>query len=348
MAVRQLLTAFVAFTTLHSANGIPTRSPLNQRDDSYEVGYINVSVSTLWTNSGKPRAVDAPAISSPVEIQQWLDAMTEDEFRDLTDSSRTQTQSLYGSRVYILDKTSEDGWYQIALPDQPTPKEELGYPAWVPSSQVFIEKGHRYGALQEHRPFAQVTGGQTVALYKDSKLSKKVLDISFDTRLPVVSRHGKAVRVAVPGSSDAYLSASDVTIYGEREDIPKPTGSDLVETGKGFIGRPYLWGGASGWAVDCSGFTHTVYDSHGITIPRDSGPQAYMEGYGQTPVEKADLVAGDLIFYASNLTNPKSIYHVAMYAGEGNMLESYKAGVPVRLTTARFDDNYWGAVRIIH
>ena len=43
---------------------------------------------------------------------------------------------------------------------------------------------------------------------------------------------------------------------------------------------------------DCSGFTHTIYKSHGITIPRDSGPQSR----NGVAVDKEHLQKGDLIF----------------------------------------------------
>ena len=52
--------------------------------------------------------------------------------------------------------------------------------------------------------------------------------------------------------------------------------------------------GTSGFGFDCSGFTHTIYKSHGITIPRDSGPQSR----AGVAVDKENLQKGDLIFFA--------------------------------------------------
>jgi cell wall-associated NlpC family hydrolase len=119
-----------------------------------------------------------------------------------------------------------------------------------------------------------------------------------------------------------------------------------VKAAKLFLNRPYLWGGTSGFAFDCSGFTHTLYDAHGITICRDADAQADYTGHG-TNVTQSDLQPGDLIFYASNLTNPGTIYHVAMFAGDGKMIEAYGAGVPVRITPVRFNEDYWGAERFL-
>jgi cell wall-associated NlpC family hydrolase len=47
------------------------------------------------------------------------------------------------------------------------------------------------------------------------------------------------------------------------------------------------------------------------------------------------LRPGDLIFYGSDGSDPGSIYHVAMYAGGGMMIEAPRAGVPVRMTSLR-------------
>jgi cell wall-associated NlpC family hydrolase len=48
----------------------------------------------------------------------------------------------------------------------------------------------------------------------------------------------------------------------------------IALTAKEFLNVPYLWGGKSFFAVDCSGFTQLVYKVHGIKIPRDASQQA--------------------------------------------------------------------------
>ncbi|KFM98681.1 hypothetical protein D0U04_18700 [Bacillus clarus] len=56
--------------------------------------------------------------------------------------------------------------------------------------------------------------------------------------------------------------------------FPLPTGDDLVNIRKLFLRLQYIWAGASCFGFDRSSFTHKIYKSHGITIPRDSGPQS--------------------------------------------------------------------------
>jgi len=214
----------------------------------------------------------------------------------------------------------------------------------VPAEQISLDA--TYGKLQSSKPFAQANRAATVPLYRDAKLTSKYLDVSFDTRLPVISQSGKAIQVAIPSGGSAYFAAKDATVYKSAKDIPYPTGQDLVKTAKLFLGRPYLWGGTSGFAYDCSGFTHTIYDSHGITIGRDADAQADFTGHGRN-VSRADLQAGDLIYYADQLDDPSTIYHVAMYVGNGKMAEAYDAGTPVRITDVRFIKEYWGAQRFL-
>ncbi|KFY04704.1 hypothetical protein O988_00584 [Pseudogymnoascus sp. VKM F-3808] len=308
-----------------------------------QIGYISVSVATLWTTSSKPRPlVDARALTNPADIDGWLSSMNVSQYLDLTDNSRTQTQALYGAQVSIISE--QNGWYEIEAIGQPTPKDPIGYPGWVPTAQVSLDSS--YGKLQSKNPIAAINKVATASLYRDALMKEKYIEISYATRLPVIAHIGGLIQVAVPGGGSAYLSAKHATVYGSVSDIPYPTGNDLVKAGKLFLGRPYLWGGASGFAFDCSGLTHTLYDAHGITIARDAGSQADFTGHG-TNVARSDLEAGDLIYYATNITSSSSIHHVTMYIGNNKMIEAYGAGIPVRITPVRFDDEYWGAQRFL-
>jgi len=97
-------------------------------------------------------------------------------------------------------------------------------------------------------------------------------------------------------------------------------------------------------APDCSGFTSTIYQTNGITIPRDSGPQA--GDPAARKVARSGRQPGDLLFYARD-KGKGSMHNVAMYVGDGRMIEAYDHLTPVRITPARFDSEYWGAVRYL-
>ncbi len=84
-----------------------------------------------------------------------------------------------------------------------------------------------------------------------------------------------------------------------------------------YLGVPYVWGGESYGGVDCSGLTMLAWESAGVDLPHLSRAQY---GYG-THVSLGDMEAGDLIFWSSDGTQ-SGIYHVALYLGDGEMIEA--------------------------
>jgi gamma-D-glutamyl-L-lysine dipeptidyl-peptidase len=342
---RRLAMMLALLTAIGALGVTPVASAAVKQDAATAV--IDVAVATLWTDSSKPRAIDRPALTDPVDMRAWLANMSTDERRALTSTNATQTQALYGQRVAVLGRDGD--WVEIAVPGQPTPKDPRGYPGWVPAAQ--LTQNRTYAAAQAHRPFAQVDGAPTAWLYRDKRLTRRALEISFNTRLPVLRRDRRrgAVHVATP-DGPRWVSARMVSVYRSAAALPRPSGADLVRTAERFLGVDYVWAGRSGWMFDCSGLTGMIYDAYGITIGRDTDVQA-MESNGTRVAGHADqttapLQPGDLMFYATN-EGTGSIHHVAMYAGDGEMVEAYRAGIPTRLTPVRFGTEYWGAVRYL-
>ena len=103
--------------------------------------------------------------------------------------------------------------------------------------------------------------------------------------------------------------------------------STAIATAMTYLGVPYVWGGESYGGVDCSGLTMLAWESAGVDLPHLSRAQY---GYG-THVSLGDMEAGDLIFWSSDGTQ-SGIYHVAIYLGDGQMIEAPTFGVPVRVT----------------
>ncbi len=114
-------------------------------------------------------------------------------------------------------------------------------------------------------------------------------------------------------------------------------GDDIINTGDNYLGKPYVYGSAVGntSSFDCTSFTSYVFSRHGISLPRTSIGQASVG----TPVSKANLQKGDLVFYDTNFDGV--INHAGIYAGNGKMLNAQSSG-GVKFTDA-FSPYYWGA-----
>ena len=72
----------------------------------------------------------------------------------------------------------------------------------------------------------------------------------------------------------AIINSKSVTDFNTWKANVKCTGESIVRCASTFIGLPYLWGGTSSKAVDCSGFSKTVYYLNGLILFRDASQQA--------------------------------------------------------------------------
>ena len=125
-----------------------------------------------------------------------------------------------------------------------------------------------------------------------------------------------------------------------------------IASARKYIGTIYSWGGGSlsgpsmGWGIDagivgfdCSGLTRYAYAQAGISIPRNSSAQ-----YQALPkVSRSDLQRGDLVFWATNTSSPATIHHVAIYLGDGQILEAPESGSTIRVTSMRWSGFIGGA-----
>jgi peptidoglycan DL-endopeptidase CwlO len=108
------------------------------------------------------------------------------------------------------------------------------------------------------------------------------------------------------------------------------------------LGDPYRWGATGPDRFDCSGLTSAAYRAAGVTIPRVSRAQ-----WGAGPhVALANLVPGDLVFFADNPADPATIHHVGMYIGNGLMVHAPHTGDVVRVASI-WREGYAGATRIV-
>ena len=76
---------------------------------------------------------------------------------------------------------------------------------------------------------------------------------------------------------------------------------DFVEVAERFVGTPYLWGGKSGFGIDCSGLVQIALNAAGTGCPRDSDMQQDGLGRDIDPTQSNRLQRGDLIFWKGHV-----------------------------------------------
>jgi cell wall-associated NlpC family hydrolase len=105
---------------------------------------------------------------------------------------------------------------------------------------------------------------------------------------------------------------------------------------------PYVWGAAGPTSFDCSGLVQWSFAQAGVTMPRVAADQA-LTG---PAVPVSQLQPGDLLFYHTDPTAPTYISHVAIYLGNGWMIQAPEPGKDVEVVPADFGNEFAGAVRV--
>ena len=102
-------------------------------------------------------------------------------------------------------------------------------------------------------------------------------------------------------------------------------GEDLVRSARRYLGVPYVLGGETPEAFDCSGYVRWVFAEYGITFPRTAKEQA---AFGQAPPwEDNTLLPGDLLFFYGG----QGAQHIAIYVGRDSIIHASSSGGRVKL-----------------
>jgi cell wall-associated NlpC family hydrolase len=139
------------------------------------------------------------------------------------------------------------------------------------------------------------------------------------------------------GTSGAAGSGSS-TLSG----APASAINAMLAAAMGRQGLPYVWGGNGPNVFDCSGLVQWSFRQAGITMPRVAADQA-LTG---PAVPMSQLQPGDLLFYHTDATAPNYISHVAIYLGNGWMIQAPQPGENVEVVPAAFGGEFAGAVRV--
>jgi hypothetical protein len=117
--------------------------------------------------------------------------------------------------------------------------------------------------------------------------------------------------------------------------------SGFLRAAAGRVGAPYVWGATGPNSFDCSGLVLWSFARVGIHMPRVAAEQ-FLTG---PHVPYRDARPGDLLFWHFDPTDPTFIDHVAIYVGNGEMIEAPHTGDVVKLVPVPLD-HFAGVVRV--
>ncbi len=228
-------------------------------------------------------------------------------------SSELSTQAILGTPVRILKK--ENSWYYIQTPD--------GYLGWVDAGGIIqMSKFNQHNWFDSEKIiFTDVYG----FVYKEPNVqSKTISDIVEGSILKLIgeSLNKKFWVVGFPDNRVGYIDKRSSAKFKQYLNSKNSyTDRDIISAAEKLMGFPYLWGGTSAKALDCSGFTKTVYFMHGILLPRDASQQVKVGKPITIDPKFSNLKRGDLLFFGNKRKDgTERITHVAIYLGNGKII----------------------------
>ncbi len=204
-----------------------------------------------------------------------------------------------------------------------------------------------------HATFADPYAGGT-AMSSSSELLEifSAFAGGLQTGLGVSDTAGQSISDSLSELLPAVETAESIT--EEIQQAVAPANSGSVETAiaraMSVVGTPYVWGGGdangpttgvNGGSVkgfDCSGLVLYAFAGAGVSLPHYTGYQ-YQRG---TQIDTSQAQRGDLLFWG-----PGGSQHVAIYLGDGTMIEAPQAGQNVSVVPVRWANMSPKAVRLL-
>ena len=220
-------------------------------------------------------------------------------------SAELATQALMGTPVKILKKTG--GWYRIQTPDR--------YISWIDSGSLVPVTEGELAEWKSSERILFTDNNSTV--YQTNKLKQPVSDITMGNILMETERGTWTIKVGLPDGRTGYVRKENWTNFNEFKNSVQVDTTMLRGLAKQLIGRPYMWGGTSVRAMDCSGFVKSLYFMNGIILARDASLQTNYGLLINTENDFSQLQTGDLLFFGRKQEGEQKekVTHVALSLG---------------------------------
>jgi gamma-D-glutamyl-L-lysine dipeptidyl-peptidase len=228
-------------------------------------------------------------------------------------SAELSTQATLGTPLRVYEQ--DDNWYLVQTPD--------GYLGWLDRGGFTSMTAREWSAwTQANRVVYLPDLGFALAEPGDG--ADPVSDLVAGNILESLGTQGDFTEVGFPDGRTGYLPTADLMPFHDWLQQPAPSPDQILTTASQHLGRPYMWGGTSGKAMDCSGFTKTVFFLNGLLLPRDASQQVHVGTPIDADTSLANLQPGDFLFFgrAPTSSKPEKITHVAIYMGDGRIIHA--------------------------
>jgi len=195
-----------------------------------------------------------------------------------------------------------------------------------PNASVYDPADAIAGAAKYLLEF-QVTANPSAAIFAYNHLQSYVQSVLYYAGAYAGGKYS-VVSANMPSGSSA---AGCATTAGGVPQVMAP--NQAVATAIAYaeqqLGKPYQWGATGPDAFDCSGLVMMAYRAAGIDIARTSQVQWTTE----QQIPASQVQPGDLVFFAGADGTPTSPGHVGLVIGNGQMIEAYATGFPIRIAS---------------
>lgn len=183
------------------------------------------------------------------------------------------TEVLMGETVRVFERSSGWAWVQA---------QADGYTGYLPESAIgdIVAPTHR---IIVPRTF----------LYPEAELRKPpVMALSMGSLLTMT---GEA---ETRGTRYLLLSNGQAVIAAHCLPVAQQADNDYVDVALRILETPYLWGGRSGFGIDCSGLVQLSMAMTGKIVLRDTDMQVTSLG---VEIGRDELRRGDLVFWKGHV-----------------------------------------------
>lgn len=223
-------------------------------------------------------------------------------------SAEMVSQAVLGTPVRILKK--KGGWFFVQTPDH--------YLAWTNTSSVEPLDREEFDKWKTAERL--IFTGNNGLIIKESGNQEIVSDLVMGSLVVKLAETAREYRIILPDKREGITGKENFTDFNLWKNSRQITCENLAATAKKLLGLPYMWGGTSSKALDCSGFTRNVFFMNGIILERDASQQ-YKYGEAVDPGEDfSNLMPCDLLFFGRK--DPVRIVHVGLYLGNKKVINS--------------------------